>query len=81
MTEAGLVDYLVLLSLFQTCRYKGASFYKFLLSRGSGTFDSRLPLRFISRDSSLTISPPVVIRERKSELTPHSTETGVWAQL
>jgi predicted RecB family nuclease len=33
LTEAGLADYLVLLSLFQTCRYKGVSFYKYLLSR------------------------------------------------
>jgi hypothetical protein len=31
--EAGLKDYLVLLSIFQTCRYKGVSFLKFLLSR------------------------------------------------
>jgi predicted RecB family nuclease len=30
--EAGLRDYLVLLSVFQTCRYKGVSFLKFLLS-------------------------------------------------
>ena len=33
MTEAGLNDYLVLLSIYQTCRYKGVSFLKFLLSR------------------------------------------------
>ena len=33
MTEAGLKDYLVLLSIYQTCRYKGVSFLKFLLSR------------------------------------------------
>jgi predicted RecB family nuclease len=33
MTEAGLGDYLVLLSLFQTCRNRGVSFLKFLLSR------------------------------------------------
>ena len=33
LTEAGLNDYLVLLSIFQTCRYKGVSFLKFLLSR------------------------------------------------
>jgi len=33
MTETGLGDYLVLLSLCQTCRYKGASFLKFLLSK------------------------------------------------
>jgi uncharacterized protein (TIGR03067 family) len=29
----GLEDYLVLLSLYQTCRYKGVSFLKFLLSK------------------------------------------------
>jgi predicted RecB family nuclease len=29
----GLKDYLMLLSLYQTCRYKGVSFLKFLLSR------------------------------------------------
>ena len=30
--EEGLRDYLILLSLFQTCRYKGINFWKFLLS-------------------------------------------------
>jgi predicted RecB family nuclease len=33
MTEAGLSDYLVLLSISQTCRNRGISFLKFLLSR------------------------------------------------
>jgi hypothetical protein len=33
MNEPGLHDYLVLLSVFQTCRYKGISFSKFLLSK------------------------------------------------
>lgn len=33
VTETGLNDYLVLLSICQTCRYKGVSFLKFLLSR------------------------------------------------
>jgi predicted RecB family nuclease len=33
LTETGLNDYLVLLSICQTCRYKGVSFLKFLLSR------------------------------------------------
>jgi Transposase IS66 family len=33
MKEAGLADYLVLLSLCHTCRYRGLSFLKFLLSR------------------------------------------------
>ena len=32
MTESGISDYLVLLSLYQTCKYKGESFLKFLLS-------------------------------------------------
>jgi predicted RecB family nuclease len=33
MKEVGLTDYLVLLSLCHTCRYRGMSFLKFLLSR------------------------------------------------
>jgi predicted RecB family nuclease len=33
MTEAGLDDYLILLSVYVTCRYKGVSFLRFLLSR------------------------------------------------
>jgi len=33
LKETGLNDYLVLLSIYQTCRYKGISFLKFLLSR------------------------------------------------
>ena len=33
LTEKGLTDYLVLLSLLETCRYKGISFLGFLLSK------------------------------------------------
>src|SRR5262245_61191944 len=33
LSEAGLKDYLVLLSICQTCRYKGVGFLNFLLSR------------------------------------------------
>jgi hypothetical protein len=33
ITEAGLKDYLVLLSIRQTCRYRNIDFLKFLLSR------------------------------------------------
>jgi hypothetical protein len=33
MTTDGLREYLVLLSLFQTCRFRGISFLKFMLSR------------------------------------------------
>src|SRR5262249_36298657 len=32
MREQGLSDYLVLLSVYQTCKYRGISFLKFLLS-------------------------------------------------
>ena len=32
MTEIGLTNYLLLLSIYQTCQYKGISFLKFLLS-------------------------------------------------
>src|SRR6202035_1342333 len=33
MKEAGLTEHLVLLSLYQTCRVRGISFLRFLLSR------------------------------------------------
>src|SRR5262249_20178413 len=33
MSEEGLSDHLVLLSVQQTCKYRGVSFLKFLLSR------------------------------------------------
>ena len=33
LTEIGLTDFLVLLSIRQTCRYKGISFLRFMLSR------------------------------------------------
>ena len=33
VTATGLSDYLVLLSIYQTCKYKGVSFLKFLLSQ------------------------------------------------
>jgi len=33
ITEEGLNDYLVLLSVYQTCKYKGVGFLKFLLSQ------------------------------------------------
>jgi hypothetical protein len=33
LEEGGLSDYLVLLSVYQTCKYRGVSFLKFLLSQ------------------------------------------------
>jgi hypothetical protein len=39
MTVPGLSDFLTLLSVCQTCRYKGISFWKFLVSRSMDTDD------------------------------------------
>jgi hypothetical protein len=42
-TEAGLRDYLILLSIYQTLRYRNASFWQFLLSGETdiGAFTAR----------------------------------------
>jgi predicted RecB family nuclease len=47
MNEGGLTDYLVLLSICETCRYKGVSFFRFLLSglRDIDAFCRRRSLR------------------------------------
>jgi hypothetical protein len=58
LTEAGLADYLVLLSLFQTCRYKGVSFYKFLLSREQDIDAFRRAPRTIRRAPAIEVYPP-----------------------
>jgi hypothetical protein len=52
LTEAGLNDYLVLLSIYQSCRYKGVSFLKFLLSRELD-LDSFCKMKRSRRQSSL----------------------------
>lgn len=58
LTEAGLTDYLVLLSLFQTCRYKGVSFYKFLLSREQDIDAFRRKPRTIRQAPAIEVYPP-----------------------
>ena len=40
LTETGLRAYLMLLSIYQTCRYKGISFLRFLLSRDRASMPS-----------------------------------------
>jgi hypothetical protein len=57
LTEAGLADYLVLLSLFQTCRYKGVSFYKFLLSREQDIDAFRRTKRPVRRAPAIEVYP------------------------
>lgn len=68
VTETGLNDYLVLLSICQTCKYKGVSFMKFLLSRERDVdqfCDRRRPLR----------KPPAV------ELYPKGFTHPCWSRL
>jgi hypothetical protein len=56
LREAGLRDFLVLLSVYQTCRYKGISFLKFLLSR-ERDIDAFTGKRRTRRHSALTLYP------------------------
>jgi hypothetical protein len=74
MSEAGLDDYLILLSLYVTCRYKGVSFLKFLLSksRDIDAFCARPTRR--PRSSAIEFYPkafdsrgPLRRRKRKAE--------------
>ena len=58
LTEAGLADYPVLLSLLQTCRYKGVSFYKFLLSREQDIDLFRRGPRTIRQAPAIEVYPP-----------------------
>ena len=57
MNEPGLHDYLVLLSVFQTCRYKGISFWKFLLSKQKD-IDAFAPGVRLPRHRGLDLYPP-----------------------
>ena len=62
MREAGLKDYLVLLSLYQTCRYKGVSFLKFLLSRETDMDAFRQGRRRKTPSSVIELYPEGVVR-------------------
>ena len=58
MTEVGLDDYLILLSVYVTCRYKGVNFLKFLLSksRDIDAFYTRPTRR--PRSAAIELYPP-----------------------
>jgi hypothetical protein len=62
LRESGLADYLVLLSLYQTCRYRGVSFLKFLLSRETNmdAFCERPRRR--RKSSGIEVYPEGVVR-------------------
>jgi len=76
MTEAALTDYLVLLSIYQTCRYKGISFLKFLLSREQDidTFCAGKRIRRRHRDIELYpkgyVPAHLAVLSRKHEPIP-----------
>jgi hypothetical protein len=62
LRESGLKDYLVLLSLFQTCRYRGVSFLKFLLSKETDMDAFRQPGRQKPPPSLIEFYPEGVVR-------------------
>ena len=63
MTESGLNDYLALLSIYVTCKYKGISFFQFLLSRDQDVD------RFCERGRRKRRFPPVEVYPKNA--MPH----------
>ena len=57
MTEAGVRDYVVLLSIYQTCRYRGISFLRFLLSREKDIYRFCEPKQTTYSRPSLQVYP------------------------
>jgi hypothetical protein len=60
--EAGLRDYLVLLSICHTCRYKSVSFLKFLLSRDQDVDIFCQGRRRKRRSPAIEVYPKGVVR-------------------
>jgi hypothetical protein len=77
LREGGLRDYLLLLSICQTCRYKGVSFLKFLMS-GQRNVDSYCERRRSRRWPTLQVYPkgfvPPHFRNREKKKTPQGPE-------
>ena len=68
LKESGLSDYLVLLSICQTCRYKGVSFLKFLVS-GLRDIDS-----FCEGSDHGVVGPPSRFTRRFCPAVPQEQE-------
>jgi len=62
LTEVGLTDHLVLLSICQTCRYKDVSFLKFLLSKEQDIDAFCEGQRGKRRSSAIEIYPKGILR-------------------
>jgi hypothetical protein len=77
MRETGLNEYLVLLSIYQTCRYKGINFLKFLLSRGRDVDAFGATKRIQYRPREIELYPKgftaYVFRLRQKKKTSGST--------
>jgi predicted RecB family nuclease len=72
--EAPLSDYLVLLSLYQTCKYRGVSFLRFLLSREADIDDYCQGSRRKKVCAPLEVYPEGF--PRKSRRRPRKSEGG-----
>jgi predicted RecB family nuclease len=79
MKEPGLNDYLVLLSIYQTCRYRGISFLRFLLSRSRSIDEFCAPRQYRRRGRRIEVYPrgyaPYLSRLRGKKRNP-GTEGG-----
>jgi hypothetical protein len=64
-TEAGLNEYLVLLSIYLTCKYKGISFLRFLLSREKDIDAFRQSVNFRRRLPVLELCPEGFVFSRR----------------
>src|SRR5262249_47776848 len=62
LKEAGLRDYLVLLSICHTCRYKGVSFLRFLLSRKQDVDAFCQKQRPRQRRAAIEVYPKGIVR-------------------
>ena len=68
MSEEGLSDYLVLLSVQQTCKYRGVSFLKFLLSREEDVAAFRERRRTGNEPPALEVYPDGFSRTHRKTL-------------
>ena len=68
MKEEGVSDYLVLLSIYQTCKYRGASFLKFLLSREEDVEAYCSRPRKKKRSPGLEVYPQGFLRKERRQL-------------
>jgi predicted RecB family nuclease len=83
MKEVGINDYLVLLSIYQTCRYRGINFLKFLLSKERDIDSFRATKRIRRHHGEIELYPKgftphcMQLREKKKKSGSASPEPSV----